>query len=118
MKSTQSGVSLMGLMLGLFILVLLALFAMKIIPSYLEFATAKNAIEGIARERQASTPTEVRNAFEARATIDDIRAVSPKDLEITKEGNEFIIAFSYRKEVPVFSNVALCIDYAASTKGQ
>lgn len=118
MKIRQRGITLLGLIIGLFLLVVVALFAMKIIPSYLEYASAKNAIQSIVRERQASTPAEARNAFEARAQVDDIRSVKPQDLEITKEGNELVIGFGYRKEVPLSSNVGVYIDYAASTKEQ
>ena len=55
-------------------------------------------------------------AGEARATIDDITSVKPQDLEITKEGSEVVIAFGYRKEVPLFGGVGLYIDYSAKTK--
>jgi hypothetical protein len=35
---------------------------------------------------------------------------------VTKEGNEVVISFAYRKEVPLFANVGLYIDFAASSK--
>ena len=46
MRKEQDGVSLMGLIVVLFLAVIVALFAMKIIPSFLEFRTAKTAIVG------------------------------------------------------------------------
>ena len=118
MKSTQRGISLMGLIIGLFILVLVALFAMKVIPSYMEYSSAKSAIQAIARDQQINTPLMVRNAFEARAQIDNITAIKASDLEITKEGNRMAISFAYRKEVPLNDNVGLYIDYTANTKEQ
>jgi hypothetical protein len=118
MKSKQHGVSLLGLIIGLFVLVVVALFAMKVIPSYLEFASAKSAIQLIARDEQINTPQMVRNAFEARAQVDNITSIKAPDLEIVKEGNRMAISFSYRKEVPLAEHVGLYIDYAADTKGQ
>lgn len=118
MRTTQRGVTLMGLIVGLFVVIVLALFAMKLIPSYIEYFTAKGAIEAIARERQASTPAEVRRAFENRSAIDDITSVRPTDLEISREGNDIVIGFAYRKEVPLFANVGVYIDFAASSRGQ
>ena len=118
MKNTQRGISLMGLIIGLFILVVVALFAMKVIPSYLEYASAKSAIQSISRDQQISTPQMVRNAFEARAQIDNITAIRASDLEITKEGNRMAISFAYRKEVALNDNVGLYIDYTANTKEQ
>ena len=59
---------------------------------------------------------DIRRAFEARATIDDITSVKPNDLEITKEGSEIVIAFAYRREVPLFGGVGVYIDFSAKTK--
>lgn len=116
--SRQCGVTLMGLILGLFVLVVLALFAMKVLPPYMEYATAKSTIEAIARDPALDTPQLVRNAFDARSTIDNITSVKPADLEITKEGNQMVIAFAYRKEVPLFDRVGLYIDFAANSAEQ
>ena len=115
MQKEQKGLSLLGLIFVLFIVVVLALFAMKIIPSFLEFRSAKTAIEAVSRSAQ--NPQEARRAFENRATIDDINSVRPQDLEISREGNQLVISFAYRKEVTLFGPVGLYIDYAASSRG-
>ena len=114
----QRGLTLTGLFFTLFIVIVVLLLAMRLIPAYMEYATAKNAIEAIARERNAASPQEIRRAFESRAAIDDITAVKPTDLDITKEGGEIVIGFAYRKEVPLFANLGVYIDFAASSKGQ
>jgi Tfp pilus assembly protein PilX len=118
MGSRQQGLTLIGLIIGLVVLALVALTAMKVIPSYLEFRSAKNAIDAIAREKQGATVADVRRAFDNRSAIDDINTVRSADLEITKEGNAMVISFAYRKEVPLFNNVGLYIDYAARAGGQ
>jgi len=117
-QSRQSGVGLMALIAVLIVLAVLALFGMKVIPSYMEFRTAKLAIEAIARERQGATPADIRRAFENRSNIDDITSIKPTDLEIGKDGNAITISFAYRREIPLFRNVGLYIDYAASAAGQ
>ena len=115
MRKGQLGVSLMGLLVGVVIFVVLALFAMKIVPSFLEFRAAEAAVHAIAR--QGGSPADIRRAWEGRAAVDDINTIQAKDLEISKEGNQVVIAFAYRKEVPLFGQVGLYIDYAASSKG-
>jgi hypothetical protein len=114
MHNAQRGVSLMGLIAGLFILIVVALFALKIIPSFMEYRTAKAAIEAIAR--QAQSPADVKRLFDSRSAVDNIN-LKPSDLDITREGNQLVIAFAYRKEVPLFGNVGLYIDYAADSRG-
>jgi len=118
MRNLQRGLTLGGLIVWLFILVVAALLGMKLVPAYMEYGTARNAIEAIARERNASTPAEVRRAFESRAAIDDINTVKGSDLEITKQGGEMVIGFAYRKEVPLFANVGVYLDFAASSRGR
>jgi Tfp pilus assembly protein PilX len=114
----QQGLSLIALIIGLIVLAMVALGGMKVIPSYLEYRSAKNAIDAIARERQGATVADIRRAFDNRSAIDDINTVKAADLEITKEGNGVVISFAYRKEVPLFNNVGLYIDYAARAGGQ
>jgi hypothetical protein len=118
MRSRQTGVSLLALIFVLILVAIVALFGMKTIPSYMEFRAAKAAIEAVARERQGASPGDIRRAFENRATIDDINSVKPADLEVSKDGNAIVISFAYRKEVPLFRNVGLYIDYAATAGGQ
>ena len=111
----QRGVTLMGLIILLFILIFIALLGFKLIPAYIDFYTAKKAINAVAREKQGSTAAEIRRSFELRSAIDDIK-VRPSELDITKDGNELVIGFAYRKEVPLFANVGIYIDFAASSK--
>jgi hypothetical protein len=115
MKNMQRGVTVTGLVVWLFVIIIVALLGMRLVPAYMEYGTAKNAIDAIARERNASTPAEVRRAFESRAAIDDITAVKAADLDITKQGNDMVIGFSYRKEVPLFANIGVYLDFAANT---
>jgi hypothetical protein len=111
MNKRQAGVSLIGLIVVLVILAVVALLGMKVVPSYMEFRGMKNVIQTIARERPNASPAEVRRAYESRQIIDGFESVKPQDLVVEKGA----ISFAYRKEVPLFTGVALCIDYAAST---
>ena len=116
MKSRQLGVSLMALIIGLFVFIFLALLSFKVLPPMMEFRTSKNAIQAIARERQTATVNDIRKAFDARAQIDDIATIKGSDLEVTKEGGEVVISFAYRKEIPLFANVGLYLDFIANSK--
>lgn len=115
MRNGQLGLSLVNLLLGSFVLVILAVFGMKLIPALIEYQTAKKAIYAIATEGNP-TVADVRRSFYNRSVIDDIEVIKPDDLEITKEGGEIVIAFKYRKEVPLGGGVGVYIDFAASTQ--
>ena len=116
MGNKQCGVSfLLIFMIGV-VLALSAVGAMKIAPAYTEFMTIKKTIMAVAAsEGRTGSVTEIRKAFDRRANIDNITAVTPGDLEITKDGGELVISVAYAKKVPLFSNVSVCIDFVAST---
>ena len=116
MRKYQRGVSLGGLMIGAVILIVIALIGLKVGPAYGEYFSIKKTVTALAQEKQGSTVGDIRKAFDARAQIDDIEAVKASDLEITKEGSEIVIAFGYRKEVPLFKNIGLFIDFAGKSK--
>lgn len=116
MRRAQSGIGLGGLLAGSVILILVVLLGLKLTPAYIEYFTAKKAIVGVGQEKQGASVIEIRKAFDLRAAIDDIRTPTANDLEITKEGNEVVIAFAYRKEVPLFGNLGVYIDFAARSK--
>jgi len=118
MRKKQTGVSLGGLLFGGIVLIFVALLGMKLAPSYLEYFAAKKAIHGIANERPDASISDVRKSFDARATIDDITSIKAADIEITKEGGVVVLSFAYRKEIRLFSNVSVCIDFAATTGSQ
>lgn len=117
MRNRQTGISLGGLLLGGVVLIFAALLGMKLAPSYIEYFNAKKAINNIAQDRQDASASDMRKSFEAHADIDDITSIRPADIEIVKEGGAPVLSFSYRKEIRLFSNVSVCIDFAATTRG-
>ena len=114
----QAGVGLMALIAILVVVAVLALFAMKVIPSFLEYRAARNAIMAIAQEQPNGAPGDIRRSFENRSNIDDINSIKPSDLDITKDGNQVVISFAYRKEIPLFKGIGLYINYTATAGGQ
>jgi hypothetical protein len=107
----------MGLIVGSVVVIFAALLAMKLLPSYIEYFTIKKALTGISMESRGrgGAVSDIRRAFENRSAVDDIKSIKAADLEITKEGNGFSIAASYRKEVPLFANIGVYIDFSATS---
>jgi uncharacterized protein DUF4845 len=117
MRNRQQGVSLMGLIIGAVILIFVLLLGMKTLPPWLDYFAAKKLIVQIAQEQRNGSVVDIRRAWQLKASVDNVdNVVSDKDLEITKEGGEVVISFAYRKEVPLFANVGVYMDFAASSK--
>ena len=117
MRKRQLGLSLSGLMAGAVVFIAVALLVVKLMPSYMEFFAVKKAVNSIAGEKRgaAASVIDVRRSFDLRASVDDIRSITGADLEVTKEGSDVVIAVSYRKEIPLFGNAGLYINFAANS---
>ena len=116
MRNKQTGVSLSGLIIVFVILIFVALLGMKVGPAVGEFFTAKKYIKAIAQEKRTASVAEIRKSWDQRTMIDEIKTISASDLEITKDGGDVVISFAYKKEVPLFANIGLYIDFAANSK--
>ncbi len=115
----QRGISLSGLMVWGFILAMVALVAIKVAPSAIEFYKIRKDIKAVAETAGPNaTVAELRKSYAKYAEIDHISDVRPEDLDITKEGNQIVISFAYEKKIGLFGPVSLLIDYQASTSGQ
>jgi hypothetical protein len=117
MRNRQLGLSLTALIFGAILAILAALLGMKLAPPYMQYFTAKKLITQVANEGSTSV-MDMRRSFELKSAIDDVGSLKPSDLEITKEGGEVVISFAYRKEIPLFANIGLYLEFAASSKGE
>lgn len=116
----ERGISLNALMIGGVIFGLVALLAMKALPPWMEYGNAVKAIKGTAADNslKESSVAQVRAAYGRRADMDDVKSVTPQDIEVTKEGGELVITFAYTKKIPLFGNASLVFDFEGSSAKQ
>ncbi len=109
----ERGMSFIGMFFVIVLIVFAAIVVMKVMPAYFEYFAVKRALSQIEKEQPASV-AQIRQAFDRRAMIDDIKSISSKDLEIQKSGNSSSVSASYQVTVPLFANLSLLIDFSAS----
>ena len=109
----QRGVSLSGLIVLLAMVGVIAVLAMKVFPSVLEYRAIKKTIE--AAKATKGSVVEIQNTFDKNADISDIDSIKGTDLIISKDTGETEIGFAYEKRIPLAGNVSLVIDYAGTT---
>lgn len=116
----QRGVGLSGLLMWAVILVVVALFGMKVVPAVIEYQKIVQNLKAMSSGGQlnGATVSDVRKAFERRADVDSISAITAADLEISKDGNDVVISFAYAKKIPLGGPVSLYIDFKGSSKGK
>lgn len=111
----QRGVTLSGLMIWGFIIAAVALLGIKVAPDVIDYYKIKKIVASTAANSSGKTVPEIRSIFGKYADVDHIQTITPADLDISKEGNEVVIAFAYEKRIPLFLNVSLLIDFEGSS---
>ncbi len=111
----ESGVSLSGLIVVLVVLSAVALVAIKVVPAFIEYRAVKGAIVKAKAEAGSGTVREIQQAFDKDAGVNDVSAISGRDLVITRDGGSTEISFAYEKRVPLAGNVSLLLDFTGTT---
>ena len=108
-KNRQRGASFIGVLFIGGILVFCGVVGAQVIPTYVEYRTVVKAVNKI---KDATSPAEARNDFDRAAQIDDIKVITGKDLDISKDGSKMVISFAYNKEIQLAGPAYLVMKYA------
>lgn len=111
--NAQRGVSLSGLIFVLAAVGVLAVFALKIVPSFIEYRAIKGAI---VRARDAGgSAREMQLSFDKNADVNYVTTITGRDLAFSRDNGTTEISFAYEKRIPLAGNVSLVIDYSGTT---
>jgi hypothetical protein len=115
----QRGVTFIGLVFMIATLMFVVVMGMKLTPAYLEYFSVKKAITKLSNEPTfaAMSKKDIVDEFDRSATIDDIKVVSGKDLEVSKDdAGKPVVSIEYQTTVPLIANVSALINFSASTE--
>ncbi len=109
----QKGLSLSSLLMWSIILVLIAIFGMKLVPAYIEHSSITKNLKAITKEidLQDSDINQIRLSFSKRAQIDNIKSINGQDIKINKENGRVVLSAKYTVKIPLISNISLHIDF-------
>lgn len=113
LKSRQRGISFIGLIFVGGVLACVGVVAAQVFPTVVEYQAILKAAK---KSTEGNSVPEVRSIFDKAAAIDDIKAITGRDLEVTKEGDKVVVKFAYNKEIHLAGPGYLLIKYVGSTK--
>jgi Domain of unknown function (DUF4845) len=115
-RTRQGGFSLIGLLFWAVVIGFLGYVAVRVVPTVNEYMTIQGLVNKVAAAPPATVP-EIRAAFDRYREVEyAVKAVTGKDLDISKEGNRVVIAFAYEKEVPLGGPAYLLLKYQGRSK--
>lgn len=117
-QRSQIGLSMSVFLMWCVILAFGALLGFKLAPAYIEDMTIKKHFRTLANDSSlaAGTRRDIESAFSKRQEIDRIEAISPKDIQIAKDGSGLMLSASYTQRIPLFYNISACLDFNPSSR--
>ena len=115
----QRGMTFIGVVLLVAIIVFVATIAMKLAPAYLEFFAVEKVVQKIQNDPSFASmgQKEIMDSFYRSASIDNIGSVKDEDITIEKaDGGKPIVTIEYQKVIPIVANVSALLDFSTSTE--
>lgn len=112
-KSKQRGLSFFGLLFVGSVLAMAGVVIAQIVPTVFEYQAVSKAVN---KAREGTTVAEVRSIFDKAASIDNIKSISGKDIEVTKVGDKIVVSFAYEREIHLTGPAYLTLKYAGQSK--
>jgi Domain of unknown function (DUF4845) len=113
MKNQQRGISFIGILFVGGVLAFFGVIAAQVFPTLVEYQAITKAAS---KAKDGNTVAEVRSIFDKAAQIDDIKSVTAKDLDVSKEGDKTVVAFAYNKEIHIGGPAFLLLKYSGRSK--
>lgn len=114
MKHQQRGISFIGILFVGGVLAFGGVMVAQVLPTLMEYQTILKTVNKAAAS--GSTVAEVKTAFDKAATIDNIKSISGKDLEVTKQGDKTVVSFAYTREIHIGGPAFLLLKYDGKSK--
>ncbi len=112
--SGEAGISLIGVIFWLLILVLTVAFVVKVMPLYYDYWSLKNIVSHQARQSGPGvSSSQIRHDLNDRLRVAMIN-IPQKDIRIERNGTgQTSITVSYDKIVPLIANISLLLHFKA-----
>ena len=107
MKRKQGGMTMLGFLITLSVVILFLFCGMKIVPMYIEYYSVKKALASIANERSASATSKdaIRALFARHLKIDYVKIIKPDMLKIEATDSGFNLTVDYERREELIANL-------------
>ena len=114
----ERGLSMIGFLFTTIVIVILALVAFRVGPSYIEYFTVQKALDATMRDVETPTANEIRRSMDHRLSADYVDAVNASDILVGREGNAVVATLSWQKILHMIGNASILLEFEArSSRG-
>lgn len=114
MNRKQSGMTMLGFLITLTVIMFFLYCGMKIVPMYTEFYSVKKALASIAHDPEAgASKDKIRALFTRHMEIDYVSVIKPEMLKIESTDTGYNMLMDYERRTPLFANLDVVAKFHA-----
>jgi hypothetical protein len=113
--SRERGMTFLGLLILVAFVGLFVYAGIRLVPGYLEYMNVVKAMESMKQEAGAN-PQAFRIALEKRFDIDDVKSLDWRDIEITRDGDNWLLHAAYEYRTSFIANVGFVVNFDKSVE--
>ena len=119
-RRSQSGLTLIGTLVILAMIGALAYAGLRLAPLYLNYMKVARSLDATAQEFKSDNPDPggIRKSLEKHWQIEDISAITPKEVEVVKNESGVALHVVYDDSAPYLGNVSLTVHFDKTSKVQ
>jgi Domain of unknown function (DUF4845) len=114
MRKSQRGVTVLGWIILLTPVAVVGYAGIRLIPLYLNYFRVVKVLEQTASESRDQSGLDVasiRNSIEKRFNVEYVDNPTAKEIDIHREGDDWVAVAKYEEEAPLFGNISLLVDF-------
>jgi hypothetical protein len=114
----QAGMSLIGFIFVLAMVIFISYLGMRIVPMYMEYYSVVNAMDGVAAERGSAnlSPYDIRVKILNRLYVSYSENVKESHIKLTRTMGGVNLRIAYEVQTPVMGNLDVIAKFDRSVK--
>jgi cell division protein FtsB len=110
---SQRGMGLLGMLLIAIMVGFFVMSAIRIAPGYLQYLSVRDIVIRVAEEYQEEQDTiaDIRRKIADYFNTNQIKAIDPREVEITRKEGRVIIDASYEERIPLVWRIDAVVKY-------
>jgi hypothetical protein len=113
-EHAQRGITYIGLLALLIVVIIFGMTLFKLIPLYIEDFKVKKSLQSLAEEKQEIlnlSVGEIEHRLMNRLSINDVSHVTEDNVKVTRDGDKVTVDVGYEVRVPLFLNLDIVANF-------
>ena len=107
-----------GFLFTTIVIIIFALIAFRVGPSYIEYFTVQKALDQTLLEVQNPTISEIKRSMDRKLSADYVDSVNAGEVIVGREGNLIVATLSWQKILHMIGNASILLEFEVrSTRG-